>query len=538
MISSTHLELREIKICFEFRAPSETMTDLNRASRQQTSQTPKPSIIAHLFTDLDGTSLAVFRIAFGLIMHWEVWRYFLNDWIREYYIWPAFNFPYPLFEWVTPWAGSGMFLHFVVLGILSLFITTGLFYRISAPLFFVGITYVFLLEESHYLNHMYLVCLLSFLLIFVPANRCLSLDKIIIGKGWGTKIPAWSLYLIGSQIAIPYFFGGVAKIGTDWLLARPLAIGLAGFADLPLVGPMFEQTWGLLFIAYSGLLLDLFIVPLLLWPRSRSIAFSLITGFHLLNAFWFQIGIFPWFMMLAGTIFFSPDWPQKMLMRIKSVSRLGQWGVGITGLLGGLIAWAAIGLSLVPILVGILSGLVISWLAIDALWPEEKSLSLPNKTFYTITKSHKVTSILLALWMIFQVTIPLRHYLIPSVVHWTEEGHRFAWHMKLRAKEAKVRFFAYKPKTGEAKSINPLFTLTARQYQKMSSRPDMIRQFSRYLKLNLDPTGTEGIEIRVDAVASLNGRPEQRLIDPKVDLASVKTSKLAKNFWIIPLNNP
>ena len=423
------------------------MTNRNSVSRQPSLQTPRAPILAHLFTDLNGSSLAVFRIAFGLIMHWEVWRYFLNDWIRQYYIWPSFNFPYPLFEWVTPWAGNGMFIHFVVLGVLSLLIATGFLYKISTPLFFVGITYVFLLEESHYLNHMYLVCLLSFLLIFVPALRSLSLDRIIFGKGWASTIPAWSLYLIGSQLAIPYFFGGVAKIGTDWLLARPLAIGLGGFADLPLAGPIFEHNWGLLFISYSGLLLDLFIVPLLIWPRSRSVSFTVITSFHLLNAFWFQIGIFPWFMILASTIFFSPDWPQKMLIRIKSISRLGQLGVGLSGVLGGLIAWAAIGPSLVPILVGIFSGLAVFWLTSETLWPAEKVLSLQKQSSCTISRTRKVTIILLASWMIFQVTIPLRHYLIPSVVHWTEEGHRFAWHMKLRAKEAKVRFFAYNPKT-------------------------------------------------------------------------------------------
>jgi vitamin K-dependent gamma-carboxylase len=515
------------------------MTNRNTVARKKSSQKQRVSFLAHLFADLDGSSLAVFRIAFGLIMHWEIWRYFSNDWIREYYIWPAFNFPYPLFEWVTPWAGHGMFIHFALLGVLSLFIATGLFYRISAPLFCIGITYIFLLEEANYLNHLYLICLLSFLLIFVPAHRRLSLDRIITGKGWPTTIPAWSVYLIGIQLAIAYFFGGVAKIGIDWLLARPLAIDLGGLTDLALVGPIFEQMWVLRFIAYSGLLLDLIIVPLLLWRRSRGIAFTLITSFHLLNAFWYQIGIFPWFMILATTIFFAPNWPQRLLARIRSVGRWEQLVLGLAGILGGLAAWGAIGPSLVPILVGIVSGLLIAWLVPEALRPETESPRFQQlATLGAFTPARKVTIMILAVWISLQVAIPLRHYAIPSVVHWTEEGHRFAWHMKLRTKDAQVRFFAYEPKTGEARIINPLFTLTPRQFRKMSGRPYMIRQFARYIKQQLDPTGNKGVEIRVDALASLNGRPEQRLIKPEVDLASVTNNKLGRNPWIMPLQNP
>jgi len=31
--------------------------------------------------------------------------------------------------------------------------------------------------------------------------------------------------------------------------------------------------------------------------------------------------------------------------------------------------------------------------------------------------------------------VPLRHLLYPGYVSWNEQGHRFAWQMKLRDKE-------------------------------------------------------------------------------------------------------
>ncbi|HEY9226418.1 MAG TPA: HTTM domain-containing protein, partial [Gemmatimonadaceae bacterium] len=56
-----------------------------------------------LATPVDGASLAVFRIGFGVIMVWEVARYFLSGWIARYYIEPRFHFTYFGFDWVHPW---------------------------------------------------------------------------------------------------------------------------------------------------------------------------------------------------------------------------------------------------------------------------------------------------------------------------------------------------------------------------------------------------------------------------------------------------
>jgi hypothetical protein len=46
-----------------------------------------------------------------------------------------------------------MYLHFFALGGLATCIMLGLWYRASATLFFLGFTYVFLLDKAQYLNH-------------------------------------------------------------------------------------------------------------------------------------------------------------------------------------------------------------------------------------------------------------------------------------------------------------------------------------------------------------------------------------------------
>ncbi|MFC1774161.1 HTTM domain-containing protein [Pseudomonadota bacterium] len=107
----------------------------------------------NMFKAVDASSLVVFRIGFGLIMLWEVWRYWSYDWITKYYIEPDFHFKYFGFEWIEPWPGDLMYAHYALVAILALFITIGLFYRLSTHLFFIAFSYIFLLEQAHYLNH-------------------------------------------------------------------------------------------------------------------------------------------------------------------------------------------------------------------------------------------------------------------------------------------------------------------------------------------------------------------------------------------------
>ena len=143
-------------------------------------------MVRRLFTPVDILPLVYFRVVFGMLMAWEVWRYFAYDRIQRYYIEPKFFFSYYGFEWVRPWPGEWMYMHFYALGVLAACILLGICYRLVAALFFLGFTYVFLLDQAQYLNHFYLISLLSLLLVFVPAHRALSLDAWG-GRGFGRR---------------------------------------------------------------------------------------------------------------------------------------------------------------------------------------------------------------------------------------------------------------------------------------------------------------------------------------------------------------
>ena len=444
---------------------------------------------ALLFSPVEIGWLVFFRIAFGGIMLWEVWRYFELDRIRRYYIEPHFHFTYYGFGWVKPWEGDGMYHHFYALGALSLAIMLGFHYRLSAVLFFFGFTYVFLLDQSQHLNHFYLVCLISFLMIFVPAHRAFSVDAWRRPKLRSSTVPAWSLWLLRAQIGLVYFYGGIAKTGSDWLAGEPMRTWLADSMDFPLIGHTFQDERVVNGFVYGGMLLDLFVVPALLWKRTRIWAFLAAVAFHLMNARLFSIGIFPWFMLCATVIFFPPDIPRRI------------------------------------------------WQALRGKKAASNPAATSTPSTGPWTRSQSAVGILMACYLAFQILMPLRHLAYPGNVDWTEEGHRFSWHMKLRSKDAEVMFYITDLRNGHIMEVYPGEYLNERQAGKMSTRPDMILQFAHYLAKQLKHQDFEEVEVRAHVMASLNGRKPQLLVDPKVDLSRVPRS-LAPASWILPLTEP
>ena len=275
------------------------------------------SLLARLFVPVDSASLGFFRIAFGAIMLWEIWRFYDHDWVGRYFTDKAFYFKYWPFEFVQPWPGDGMYIHFGIMAFFAACIVLGLFYRFSATAFFLMFTYVFLLEQARYLNHLYLVCLISFLMIFLPAHRRFSLDAWLRPGLRSDVVPAWSVWLLRFQVAIPMFFGGIAKLNSDWLRGEPMRAWLADRTDFPVLGNYFTEASVVWLFVYGGLLIDFLFPFYLLNRRTRVLGFLAVLAFHFINNRLFGIGIFPWLMIASTLIFFTPDWPRRLLTDLR-----------------------------------------------------------------------------------------------------------------------------------------------------------------------------------------------------------------------------
>ena len=70
----------------------------------------------------------------------------------------------------------------------------------------------------------------------------------------------------------------------------------------------------------------------------------------------------------------------------------------------------------------------------------------------------------------------------------------------------------------------------------MSFQPDMILEFAHYVAAGYHKKGWKEPAVYVESYVTLNGRPSQLFIDPKVNLATQRESFRPKK-WIIPFND-
>ena len=435
-------------------------------------------------------SAAAFRIMFGLLGFVAVCRFMVQGWVADLYIAPAHHFTYYGFGWIQPWPAWGMYLHFALLGLVSLGVALGYRYRLSITAFFILFTYIELIDKTTYLNHYYWVSLVSLLMIFMPLHRTAALDAWRNPALRTATLPAWVHWTLRAQVGVVYLFAGIAKLNPDWLLhAQPLRIWLYNSGDLLLVGPLLKEAWVAYAMSWTGAAFDLTIVGWLLWRRSRPIAYVVLVVFHLLTWLLFPIGMFPWIMSAGALIFFPPDWPQRLLAGLRR-----RPGVA----------------------------------AVDAPGQTEQ----PRPAVFRPTWRARAGVVMLLLFALVQVVVPLRHWAYPGNVRWNEDGYRFAWRIMLTEKTGHVRFRVTDPSTGAEWLAYPEEYLTPLQVERMAYQPDMILATAHLIAAEAKRRG-RSVEVRADAHVAFNGRPAARFIDPTVDLARIEPS-LRPSRWVLP----
>ncbi|KAA9346677.1 HTTM domain-containing protein [Larkinella humicola] len=431
--------------------------------------------------------LAVFRIAFGVMLLGSVVRFWAKGWIEELYIKPAFFFPYYGFEFIEP-LGEYTYLLFAVCGLSALLVALGWFYRVASVLLFLSFTYIELMDKSTYLNHYYFVSLVAFLLIFLPANVYFSVDTYRDPRRFYDQIPRWTIDSLRLLMGIVYLYAGLAKLNSDWLLeALPLRIWLPGRNDLPIIGFLFNYRETAYAFSWLGALYDLSIPFLLLNRITRPFAYVAVVVFHVLTVILFPIGMFPYIMIVAALIFFSAGFHQRIIAVLCRLLRLP-----------------------------------------DNLLERHKIL------IYNGLQSKRLLSVL-ALFFIIQLLFPFRYTLYPNELFWSEEGYRFSWRVMLMEKMGHVQFKVV-DESGRQAVVNNHEYLTPLQEKMMATQPDMLVQFAQYLRDQYARKGFQNPKVFADTYVSLNGRLGKPYIDPTVNLAQ-ETDSFRPKKWILPFGD-
>ena len=287
-----------------------------------------------------------------------------------------------------------------------------------------------------------------------------------------------------------YVFAGLAKLHGDWLMhAMPLRLWLPARSDLPLVGHLLEQRWTAYTLSWAGAAFDCSIVALLLWRRTRVLAWVAVIAFHVATWVLFPIGVFPWLMIGVTTIFFAPRLAGRDRHEGESDPtsiRSGRRRCARRGTVGPTTERRA----RPPAPVG---GRV--------LGDGDRRDTPPGPCD-------------------------------PRRPRWTNEGYRFSWNVLLTEKGADVWFRVTERETGTdwVETASDLYTPT--QWRAMASDPELIRQAAHAIAAAYREDGRR-VEVRADAFVAFNGRPAQRLVDPTVDL-SREPYRLLGQPWILP----
>jgi hypothetical protein len=436
------------RLHWEFRSHSWIMTAIN-----------KPVSI---------TPLVRFRVVFGLLMFASLIRFWVRGWIDTVYIAPSFHFSYSGFEWIKTLGDPGMYILFLLVIISALFIALGFFYHIAAIVFFVGFTYIELIDVTTYLNHYYFISLVAFLMIWVPANRKFSLDVHFKRIQPVEAVPAWTIGIIRFQLAVVYIFAGLAKLNYDWLIeAQPMKTWLPAKSHLPIVGSFMYKEWVAYLFSWFGAIYDLFIVFFLINKRTRLVAYFFVIVFHLATALFFPgIGMFPYVMIASTLIFF----PGKKIDNAETIS----------------------------------------------------PIRYPRFIPYA-----------LLIYAVIQVLVPFRFLLYPGHLFWHEEGYRFSWRVMLMEKAGAAYFRVKEKDSGRRFEVSNSEFLTPLQEKMMSTQPDMIVKYAKYLAEVYKKRGVKDPEVTAEIYVTLNGARSRLFIDSTVNLAAQTTGWQHYN-WVLP----
>jgi vitamin K-dependent gamma-carboxylase len=426
------------------------------------------------FQPVDNAPLIVFRIFFGFLMACESFGAIITGWVKNVLITPKFTFSFIGFEWLQPLPGNGMYFYFALMGTFGLLIMLGFRYRIAIISFTLLWAGVYFMQKSAYNNHYYLVLLISFLMVFLPANKDLSLDTKFGKVKTKNQMPYWIIFLFICQVSFVYFYAAIAKFYPDWLDGTFTKNLLQGTTTRPFFLEIFSQKWFYLFIAYAGIAFDLFIVPFLLFKRTRTLALIASLVFHLFNSITLQIGIFPFFALTFALFFYPPITARKLF------------------------------------------------------YPKRLKQDFVILPFSNSNKN--VFYFLIIPYLIIQFALPLRHHFIAGDVLQTEEGHRMSWRMMLREKSGFIVFKVKDNTTNEVWTHNYYDDVTPKQASNLATKPDFIWQYCQRIKKQNEG---KDISIFVDCSIAINRKEYRPLIDPKFDMAKAEWSHFKHNEWIL-----
>src|SRR5690554_516386 len=431
---------------------------------------------------VDNAPLILFRIFFGLVFLFESLGSFYFGWINANFVNVIHNFSFIGFEWLAFLNSEKMYIVFALMAIASIMVTIGFKYRWAMFSLFILWGMVYFAQKTSYNNHYYLMWLITFIMLFLPANTYASVDAKLNPKLRSLTTPRWTLTIFIVMISFVYGFATLAKFYPDWLDATVTRNMFLAIKKPEFLQPLFQKPSFHQFIAYAGIFFDGLIIPALLFRRTRWFAIIASLIFHIFNSITLHIGVFPYFSLCFSIFFFKPEQIRAFFFRKKPQ-------------------------------------------------PTIEDLTYQPSSYDMILKY------IIIPFALIQFALPLRHWAIKGDVLWTEEGHRLSWRMMLRNRSGEAKFKVVDKNTKETFIFDNSLLLNEKQRKRLNTS-DVIWQMAQKIKAYY---ALENKEVEVychRSRISINGKSFRRYIDPTVDLTKEKWPYFKAADWILEPNPP
>ena len=437
---------------------------------------------------VSGQSLAVFRIAFGLLMLHDVAFMLQAGWLTGFYVERDILFPYFGLE-VPPLPAPWLHWLWAACGVCCLLVALGAFYRLAIWGFNAIFIYFFLLDQALYLNHFYMIALFGLLLGFTDAHRLWSVDRRLGRIAGARLVPRWNLLILQFQVEVILIYAGLAKLEIDWLRGEPLRTW------------MLERTWS----PFSDAVRD----PLGHARRARSghpaacrrrAAAALVADARSRVPPLLRLPRRQRAPLQHRRLPLDDDRGDDDPVRCRLAL-----GAGAPGREGRDAAARA-----------------------PRRRPDRRASlrfaggpAPPDDAGAAAFRPLGPAALgALALYALAQLWLPVRDGVFEGHVGWTEEGQKFSWRMMLYSAAGEGRFLVVSP-DGSARVVDHRAHLDPVQAYIVFTKPEALLHYVGWLKERHSGTGAGAVRIYADVGKSVNGKPWRRLVDPDTDLAAL-----------------
>ncbi|KAG7208609.1 hypothetical protein KM043_014817 [Ampulex compressa] len=263
-----------------------------------------------LYRPTDSASLGVVRALFGLCMVLDVVeeRGFADVDIKWGDPWDC-HFPliHGMRQPSLPW----VIVLYTIMWIGAFGVMLGFHFKTACACFVVPYWYIFLLDKSYWNNHTYLYGIVASLFWCMDANKYFALDASKC-KRRDSRVPFWNYFILKFQFFALYFLAGMKKSSREWLEGYAMMDLSRHWVFEPFKIFLTTEQTDFFVVHWFAFIFDLTVGFWMLFDKTRIPAMIFCTLFHLMNSRLFCIGMFPYVCLATMPLFCSVDWPRRL----------------------------------------------------------------------------------------------------------------------------------------------------------------------------------------------------------------------------------